>query len=128
MLAGLIRDEERTVLSGLPGLSDIPLIGRLFASNHRESQQTDIILTLTPHIVRVLDLRDADLRAFRLGRDAGSLQPVDLPVPGPPRDPGDDAPAAVPAPPTFPQPLEGTLPGVLLPGQPPPKKPGGGGG
>lgn len=128
MLAGLIRDEERTVLSGIPGLSDIPLIGHLFASNHKESQQTDIILTLTPHIVRVLDLKDADLRAFRLGRDSGSPQNADLPVPGPPRDQDLDAPAATPPPPTFPQPLEGTLPGVLLPGQPVPKKPGGGGG
>ena len=72
MLAGLIRDEERTVLSGVPGLSDIPLLGRLFANNHRETQQTDIILTLTPHIVRVLDLTEADLRPFRLGREGGA--------------------------------------------------------
>ena len=36
MLAGLIRDDERTVLSGIPGLSDLPLIGRLFANNHKE--------------------------------------------------------------------------------------------
>jgi general secretion pathway protein D len=33
---------------GVPGLSDIPMLGRLFANNHREVQQTDIILTLTP--------------------------------------------------------------------------------
>ena len=71
MLAGLIRDDERTTLSGTPGLSDLPLIGRLFASHHKETQQTDIILTLTPHIVRVLDLSEADLRPFRLGRDTG---------------------------------------------------------
>ena len=71
MLAGLIRDEERTTLSGIPGLSDLPLIGHLFASNHKETQQTDIILTLTPHIVRVLDLTEEDLRPFRLGRDSG---------------------------------------------------------
>ena len=70
MLAGLIRDEERTTLSGVPGLSDLPLIGRLFANNQRKTQQTDIILTLTPHIVRVLDLSEEDLRPFRLGRDS----------------------------------------------------------
>jgi general secretion pathway protein D len=69
MLAGLIRDDERTVLAGVPGLSDIPLIGHLFASNHKEAQQTDIILTLTPHIVRVLDLTDADLAPFKVARD-----------------------------------------------------------
>ena len=37
----------------------------------QEAPQTDIILTLTPHIVRVLDLTEADLRPFRLGRDGG---------------------------------------------------------
>src|SRR4029079_19200793 len=38
MLAGLIRDEERNTLDGIPGLSDIPLIGRLFAHNTKTSQ------------------------------------------------------------------------------------------
>ena len=36
VLAGLIRDDERTSLEGVPGLSDIPLIGRLFAHNKTE--------------------------------------------------------------------------------------------
>jgi len=86
MMAGLIRDDERQVLSGVPGLSDIPLIGRLFAYNRMESQQTDIILTLTPHIVRILDLTEADLRPFRVERDSG-LPAGD--VPGvTPRGPG----------------------------------------
>lgn len=79
MLAGLIRDDERAVLSGIPGLSDIPVIGRLFAHSRREAQETDIILTLTPHIVRVLDLTEADLQPFKVGRDLG-LPPLDLPA------------------------------------------------
>jgi general secretion pathway protein D len=143
MLAGLIRDEERAVLSGVPGLSDIPLVGRLFANNHRETAQTDIILTLTPHIVRVLDLTEADLRPFRLGRDAGiaSLSDVLGGAVGPPRDQEPQQPPAATQPPPslqvppartqppFPQPLQGTLPGTPLPVQSPPapKKPGGGG-
>jgi len=86
MMAGLIRDDERQVLQGVPGLSDIPLIGRLFAYNRMESQQTDIILTLTPHIVRILDLTEADLRPFRVERDAGV--PAGEIQPGPPRGPG----------------------------------------
>ena len=72
MLAGLIRDDERRVLDGVPGLSDLPIVGRLFSRNRKETQETDIILTLTPHIVRVLDLTEADLRPFRLGGDRGS--------------------------------------------------------
>ncbi len=84
MLAGLIRDEERNALDGVPGLSDIPLVGRLFAHNTKSTTQTDVILTLTPHIIRVLDLTEADLRPFRVGRD--SLSPItDLPPLEPPR-------------------------------------------
>jgi general secretion pathway protein D len=139
MLAGLIRDEERSVLAGLPGLSDIPLIGRLFASNRKETRQTDIILTLTPHIVRVLDLSEEDLRPFRLGRDSGAPA-AELPIQQVPRDrielppnllPPGEAEAARPLNPFFPFPLPAAQPGVpSLPGsQVPvllPKKPGGG--
>ena len=86
MLAGLIRDDERNSLDGVPGLSDIPLVGRIFAHNAKTTGQTDIILTLTPHIIRVLDLSESDLRPFRVGRD--SLAPLtELPVLEPPKPP-----------------------------------------
>jgi len=85
ILGGLIRDDERTVLEGVPGLSDVPVLGRLFARNRRERQETDIILTLTPHIVRVLDLTEDDLRPFRVGRDSGTAL-LELPDITPPRD------------------------------------------
>ena len=122
MLAGLIRDDERTVLAGTPGLSDLPLIGRLFANHQKEARQTDIVLTLTPHIIRVLDLSEADLRPFRLGRDTGSGA-AELPsIQQPPRDREETLPGATPSRPTvpFPQPLQPPLPGSTTP----PKKPG----
>jgi general secretion pathway protein D len=93
MLAGLIRDNERRVLEGIPGLSDIPLVGRLFAFNRKETQETDIILTLTPRIIRVLDLSEEDLRPFRMGRDGGAPL-IDLPPP--PEVPGDQPPPPKP--------------------------------
>jgi hypothetical protein len=66
----------------------------LFARNQKNRDQTDIILTLTPHIIRVLDLTEADLRPFRVGRD--SLAPItELPVqielPKPPEPPKEEA-------------------------------------
>ena len=132
MLAGLIRDDERLLRSGVPGLSDLPWIGGLFTNNRRQTQETDILLTLTPHIVRVLELSEEDLRPFRLGRDSGASQGGDIPqFPMPPRGgepmlPGmERAPDAAPVVPPFPQPLQGTLPGTPIA---PPKKPGGGGG
>ena len=78
MLAGLIRDDERTTVKGIPGLSNIPLIGKLFAHSRRETQETDILLTLTPRIIRVLELTENDLRPFRLGRATSSLE-VEIP-------------------------------------------------
>jgi general secretion pathway protein D len=82
LLAGLIRDDEREVMSGVPGLSDLPVLGRLFAQNRRQTQETDIVLTLTPHIIRVLDLTEEDLRPFRVGGDTTGGQ-ISLPVPAP---------------------------------------------
>jgi general secretion pathway protein D len=79
LLAGLIRDDERTVLEGIPGLSDLPIVGRLFAHNRKETTQTDVVLTLTPHIIRVLDLSADDLRPFRVSNDANSPL-IDLPI------------------------------------------------
>jgi general secretion pathway protein D len=133
MLAGLIRDDERLIRSGVPGLSDIPLLGGLFTNQRRQTQETDILLTITPHIVRVLELSEGDLRPFRLARDYGSATPaVELPqFQMPPRDepilPGM-TPVAPPATAPFPQPLPGLLPGTQIPAGTLPKKPGGGGG
>ena len=119
LLAGLIRDDERRVASGIPGLSELPVIGRLFAHNRRETQETDIVLTLTPHIVRVLDLEEADLRPFRVGRGAAGSGIIDLPLtiePGaiPPSSPPPAPPAtgspAIPIQPPTPQPAPGPPP------------------
>ncbi len=88
MLAGLIRDEERTTLDGVPGLSDLPVVGRLFAKNHRETKETDVVLMLTPRIIRVLDLTEDDLRPFRVGRDSsGGVYELPLPAPAQPQQP-----------------------------------------
>ena len=84
MLAGLIRDDERQAMAGIPGLSDIPLIGRLFAHSEKTTDQTDIILTLTPHIIRILDLTEADLRpsgSARLDRPMATCAPREPPRP-----------------------------------------------
>lgn len=120
MLAGLIRDDEREVLAGIPGLSDLPVIGRLFAHTRRETQETDIILTLTPQIVRVLELTEADLRPFRVGRDA-SAPLLELPAFDQPAEPGlQPAPGQPGAPVTQPGPIK---PPETVPKKPP-KPPG----
>jgi general secretion pathway protein D len=99
MLAGLIRDDERRMLRGVPGLSDLPIVGKMFAHNQNERRETDIVLTLTPHIVRVLDLTEEDLRPFGMGREPGtqlSAAPAPVPLPLPPPEPEPEAPAPSP--------------------------------
>jgi general secretion pathway protein D len=125
MLAGLIRDEERRTVRGIPGLSDIPGIGSLFSHTQTDTQQTDVILTLTPHIIRVLDLSEQDLRAFRVQRDQSGFVGAAIDLPAAPLPPAD--PAQQPAAPAQP----GQQPGVFIlqqPGSvaPPPQQPGGG--
>ena len=73
ILAGLISDEERTSLSGLPGLADIPLLRNLFSRNQREVAETDIVMTLTPHVVRRPQIDEDDLRSFPLGGESSPL-------------------------------------------------------
>ncbi len=128
MLAGLIRDEERKSFATVPGLGDIPLIGRLFGYTHKETTETDIILTLTPRIVRVLNLTAQDLEPFRVPRETGApgglelAPPLPIPLPLPPPKPpgGDDAATAAPGlAPAFPS----APAGPAAPLKPPPIKP-----
>ncbi len=69
LLAGLIRQEERTSLSGVPGISQIPILKRLFGSTETTVQQTDIVLTLTPHIIRIPDITTTDMLPLWIGTD-----------------------------------------------------------
>ena len=110
VLAGLISDEERTSLSGLPGLSNVPVIGRLFSRNRSEGLETDIVMTLTPHIIRQTTLTEEDLRSFSVGTESTpmlfevpSIPPVAPPAPRLQESPRPEpirppAPAAAPVP------------------------------
>lgn len=114
LLAGLIRDDEREVVRGIPGLSDLPLVGRLFAHTRTETQETDIVLTLTPHIIRVLDLDEADLRPFRVQGDQAGGGGLPVSTPELPREP--ETPEPAPAQPVAP----GQPAGTIAPTVPPP--------
>ena len=120
LLAGLIRDDERRTLRGIPGLSDLPIIGPMFAHTQRESRETDIVLTLTPHVIRVLDLTEEDLRPFRVGDTAAGPLALPVPVPLPAAPPVEREPA--PTAPPMPAGLPNASP-ILPPPpvQPPPK-------
>ncbi len=61
LLAGLLKDEERKTTKGIAGLKSIPLLGSLFSNTDQEIQQTDVIMTLTPYIIRPFSVTDEDV-------------------------------------------------------------------
>ena len=52
MIAGLVRDDVRQVLSGYPGASKIPVLGALFRSRDFVRQETELVIIVTPYLVR----------------------------------------------------------------------------
>ncbi|HJT17985.1 MAG TPA: cohesin domain-containing protein, partial [Thermoanaerobaculia bacterium] len=66
-LAGLIQQNDEESDNKTPFLGDIPVIGRLFTQNHKHTLRTDLILTMTPHIIRIPDITEDDLAPMWVG-------------------------------------------------------------
>ena len=69
IIGGLIQDEERKARIKIPILGDIPVIGRLFSSNDDGTVKTDILMSITPNIVRNMELPDKDAQSFWSGTE-----------------------------------------------------------
>lgn len=77
VLAGLISDEDRRTASRVPGLGELPTIGRLFSSNHDTANKTEIVLLITPRLVRALTRPDVRSLEFAAGTEvSGGSPPV----------------------------------------------------
>ncbi len=69
IIGGLIKDEERKGRSKIPILGDIPILGKLFSSSDDGTIKTDILMSITPNIVRNMELPDKDTQAFWSGTE-----------------------------------------------------------
>ncbi|MGD8407873.1 MAG: secretin N-terminal domain-containing protein, partial [Thiohalophilus sp.] len=77
ILGGLIRDEERRARVRVPGLGDIPVIGSLFTSYDDSTTRTDVLLTITPRIVRPWILpKESDRQLYSGTQDHYSTKPL----------------------------------------------------
>ena len=117
ILAGLISDEERSSGNRLPGLGDLPLVGRLFGSQSDLHNKSEIILLITPRVVRnivppdnvravisagtenvvgaaPMTVKNSPPRSLSMSATAGNTA-VSAPVPAAPETPAA-APAAAP--------------------------------
>lgn len=69
VLAGLLDDEERHTLNQLPALGEIPILGKLFGSTNDNIQKTEIVLLITPHVIRNIHRPDASSAQFSSGTE-----------------------------------------------------------
>jgi general secretion pathway protein D len=104
VLAGLINNEERSSADKVPGVGDIPILGRLFGSQKDDKQKTEIVLSITPHLVRNLQRPEISAAEFSAGTEANFRRKPDITpraqvvLPGRPgAAPGAPAAAGVPA-------------------------------
>jgi general secretion pathway protein D len=72
LLAGLINKDERASASRLPGLGDLPVLGRLFSSQIDDMQRTELVLAITPRILRNLHQPDASEAELWVGTEAAT--------------------------------------------------------
>jgi len=114
VLAGLLTNEERNSLNGIAGLSRIPILGKLFTNDEKVVNQTDIIMTIRPVIVRGPNITSADRAPYEVsnlrlsslfaeGGESAARQPeqtqrpnaeatpVPTPRPDPPAEPEPDS-------------------------------------
>ena len=72
ILAGLIKDSDTRSASKIPGLGDIPLVGRLFADHTTDKEKTEVVLSITPRIIRAKVRPSSDNTEFWFGTESRS--------------------------------------------------------
>lgn len=131
VLAGLIKNDDRSSATHLPGLGDLPIVGRLFGSRQDTRDKTEVVLSITPHLVRNIQRPAANVAEFSAGTEASFRRrpdgaarapaqlPVRVPAGAPAAAPGAAAPPGAAA----------AQPGAMVPatsvsvGGPPPSAP-----
>jgi general secretion pathway protein D len=129
VIGGLLGDQDRTSQNKIPWLGDIPFLGKLFAHSDQQKVKTDLIMTITPHVVRRLEPPSDDLLAFWSGtEEAYSTNQLFSGlsfggVSGPSEGGGDTGDLVAPPPAPKEQPPERNAPGQVPPISPPPARP-----
>src|SRR3989454_9035623 len=127
ILGGIITDTEATSLNGLPGLKNIPILRYFFSQEQKSRDSTEIIIMLTPHILRMPNISAGNLRGLYTRSETIPRPPASPEVPAigaPSPTPGTPAPGAPPAPqPPAAQPPAPTPPPPGAPAAPPNAQP-----
>jgi len=137
VLAGLIQDIDQRSSTHIPGLGDLPVLGRLFGSNGTNREKTEIVLSITPRIIRTQKRPPSETTEFWYGSEAQTRtvstggEPSASAGPATPAVPGGvsygagggaaSAPAAAPS--SAPRPLPAKIDSAAGPPPPPPAPP-----
>jgi general secretion pathway protein D len=109
LLAGLLREDDRTTLRGIPGILRLPVLNKLLGSNETDVRTTDIVMLLTPRIVRTQEISAGDLSPIFIGTQQNLglngpppliAAPLEAEPAAPLAQPAPAPPVAQPAPPT----------------------------
>jgi general secretion pathway protein D len=102
VLAGLINDEDRRSATRVPGLARLPVVGRLFSNDSDTVNKTEIVLLITPRVIRNIERPGVRLEEFNSGTElevgragsgaALSIPPVIVPPSAPKPAPAPEAP------------------------------------
>jgi general secretion pathway protein D len=116
LIGGLLQEQENETLTGILGGTSIPIIGKLLARPEKQKLLTEVVISITPHLVRGPKVDEDDLQALRVGtketfRVEGAREPLfgTEPEPTPTPDP-----SAI----TAPGPETGRPPGTVSPSLP----------
>ncbi|HEY3120046.1 MAG TPA: FecR domain-containing protein, partial [Vicinamibacteria bacterium] len=130
LIGGLVQGREAATLSGFLFLQDIPILNKIFPATDREKDDTEILISLTPHLVRAPRVRDEDLASLFVGmRDLVKVPGARPPLFGPPEaapspaGPAGTTVAPLPSPTPEPTPIPPLGPAPTSPRTPSPPPP-----
>jgi general secretion pathway protein D len=122
VMGGLNQSQTFRTKAGVPFLGEVPILGNLFSTTKTETNENEILIVLVPHIVRLPQIDEVNLREIASGTDAifqvrsrpekngkAALPPVGARAP----ESAQQTPSRAEA-----QPPAGTLPGAAVPAEP----------
>jgi len=127
LIGGLLQGRDARSFSGAIGINSIPVIGKLFGNNLREVNETEVLISITPRIVRAPKVTEDDMVPLRVGTQEvpkveGVRPPLFGPEPSAPAGPARPAASPVPPPangaPASPAPRPLSMPAPAAPAPP----------
>jgi general secretion pathway protein D len=113
VLAGLISNEDRRNSTQVPGLADMPVAGRLFQNKDDTANKTEVVLLITPRVIRNIERSEVRLEEFNSGTEAevgGASLSLPSPISSGPVTPAAPIPAPVAPQPAIPSTLGSPAP------------------